>query len=136
MIKANELRIGNLVETDNLEGNIKTVVEIKHKMASVKYIRTDTNEPHQSMVDHERLTPIPVTEEWFLSFGFARITTNEYWFVIPLKDRSLAVSTYGNVEISSWDRLCIAHGLICKYVHQLQNLYFALTGEELKYNPT
>jgi len=81
-----------------------------------------------------KISGIPLTEKWLLNSGFKQITTNEYLFVIPLKDRSLAVSIYGNVEISSWDRLMISHGCICEHVHQLQNLYFALTGEELQIN--
>lgn len=82
MIKSNELRIGNLVFSDFSETNFKTVVEIKHKMASVKYIRTDTNEPHQSMVDYERLVPIELTEELLLKSGAKK--KNHVLFMIGL----------------------------------------------------
>jgi hypothetical protein len=64
--------------------------------------------------------PIPLTEEWLLKFGF-EITNN-----FQTKDRfqthkqdGIIWFEYGYISIE------------LKYVHQLQNLYFALTGEEL-----
>ena len=119
MIKTNELRIGNLVFLNDKQ----KVWEIMDGF--------DIDE----MTENSTVDPIPISEEWFLNFGFNRITTNEYWFVIPLKDRSLNVSTVGSVEIKSWDMLCISIGCVCEYVHQLQNLYFALTGNELNIKP-
>jgi len=78
-------------------------------------------------VDKLKLQPIPLTEEWLLKFGFEKIENN--WKVLDLY--------FG---IISWERLagtmfCLEKESIflphIKYVHQLQNLYFALTGEEL-----
>jgi hypothetical protein len=55
--------------------------------------------------------PILLTEEWLLKFGFVKDKLTNYdWYK-------------GDFEI------CI-HDI--KHVHQLQNLYHALTGEELK----
>lgn len=81
--------------------------------------------------------PIPLTEQWLLDFGFKICTksgvhngwgigenplTNDYlMFLVWMKneDRSLAELFYRNGY----------HTI--KHVHQLQNLYFALTQEEL-----
>ena len=68
-MKANELRKWNLVYTDKND-SVKTIVEIRHTCVSIKYIRSDTGNTHQSMVDYDRLIPIPLTEEWLLKFGF------------------------------------------------------------------
>jgi hypothetical protein len=70
---------------------------------------------------------IPLTEEWLLRFGFDK---HPYSFGCEL------------FHLTEWDKYplnwCVAfnknnaiivHKL--KYVHQLQNLYFALTNEEL-----
>jgi len=64
--------------------------------------------------------PIPLTEEWLLKFGF-EITDN-----FQTKDRFQTHKQDGFF----W----FEYGYIVvelNYVHQLQNLYFALTGEEL-----
>ena len=141
MIESNKLRIGNLVETDSSEGNIKTVVEIKHKMASVKYIRTDTNEPHQSMVDYERLVPIELTKEWLLKFGFNTEYKKGYIgidvkhengmttdFVLSFPYRMGEWQTYFAWEFNNYMFQKIEH------VHDLQNFFFALTGQELVFS--
>ena len=73
------------------------------------------------------VSPIPLTEEWLLKFGFEK----------P------AHSWCGKIfHLSAWDNFplnwCVAMNknnavvvLKLKYVHSLQNLYFALCGEEL-----
>ena len=76
--------------------------------------------------------PIPLTEEWLVKFGF-----------------KIEGKTWGNTNYSKdfsgiWlqDRgelykCTISNGnkhIEIRYVHQLQNLYFALTGEELNQN--
>ena len=67
--------------------------------------------------------PIPLTEEWLLKFGF-EITDN-----FQTKDRFQTHKQDGII----W----FEYGYIVvelNYVHQLQNLYFALTNEELTIN--
>ena len=124
MIKANELRKGNLVYTDKND-SVKTIVEIRHTCVSLKYIRSDTGTPHQSMVDYDRLIPIPLTKEGFVKFGFERFGIN---------------FRFNNFEYNPVTKNMIVHaggsyynGFVLRvdYVHQLQNLYFTLTGEEL-----
>lgn len=72
----------------------------------------------------KQITPIPLTEEWLVKFGFEKQMfepCNTYsknrilidWRVVGNRFEEYFYKT----EV--------------KYVHQLQNLYFALTGEEL-----
>jgi hypothetical protein len=72
----------------------------------------------------EEIVPIPLTEEILLAFGFEYddIDGNSgYWKVNNFK------VVFGEDGCSyNWS-------LIIKYVHQLQNLVFALTGEELTF---
>jgi len=70
--------------------------------------------------------PIPLTEEWLIKFGFSGST-------IDISDK-----ISGCIDSIYFNGICIGtasseySGLHrIKYVHQLQNLYFALTGEEL-----
>lgn len=73
----------------------------------------------------ECFRPIPLTEEWLVKFGledgnghyFKRINHAHYFIVAH--DRN------------GWFLCDIDLTVIIKHVHQLQNLYFALTGDEL-----
>jgi hypothetical protein len=120
-MKANELRIGNLVLTDR-NNSIKTIVEVRLFMSSVEYISTDTNYKHQSMVDYERLIPIPITEDWLLKFGFEHdsdlvnsLCKSGIWFNVKNMEATFLSQKLRKIN----------------YVHELQNIYFSLTGEEL-----
>lgn len=71
------------------------------------------------------LQPIPLTEEWLLNFGFKKIKT---WLGDAYENENGDIAYLnGQIYIISEDVKVDTP----KYVHQLQNLYFALTGEEL-----
>ena len=69
--------------------------------------------------------PIPLTEEWLLKFSFKKELDNFYrkngshFIEVLFYDEGFQVTS---------QFVCLDH---IKYVHQLQNLYHALTGEEL-----
>jgi hypothetical protein len=109
-MKANELRIGNYVY-DNLGGVLK-----------IKGISLDSTLSH--------IKPIPLTEEWLFKFGFKMNMDNFDW------NAGLGVNCIGDFELSLryTDNIGWFYRSKCtpiKYVHQLQNLYFAITGDEL-----
>jgi hypothetical protein len=109
-MKATELRIGNWVKL----GLHEFAVELPD-------IRRLKSWPDQ-------YKPIPLTEEWLIKFGFEIYEfdhkENQYRF----KERLLVIR----------DGLFCDYGtsVVLKHVHQLQNLYFALTGEELESTQT
>ncbi len=121
-MKASELRIKNLI---NHEGDVLEVIEIK--MVSI-----DGN-PKINGWDEEEIEPIPLKQQWLLKFGFERFPMSapalaewdEY-----VKD-GFEVFNYGTslqeYYFKAWDGKIIK----LEYVHQLQNLYFSLTGKEL-----
>ena len=142
MIESNKLRIGNLVHSDFSETNIKTIVEIKHKMASVKYIRTDTNESHQSMVDYESLIPIPLTEEWLLRAGFTSDDYKTGYIGIDVHNKNgmstdFVLSYPGRMgefqKYFAWEFNNYMFNKI-EFVHELQNFYSAMTDYELSFS--
>lgn len=124
-MKAAELRIGNFVNLYGDECRIQTVG---------MWVHTDTTVDEAPI---ESVKPIPLTEEWLLKFGFKkpldwhswRLTldnSNEDQFKSSLQ---LGFTGCGYVQVC---RSGInAYDVKCEFVHQLQNLYFALTGEEL-----
>jgi hypothetical protein len=115
---ANELRIGNLIKFSE-DGTIFTVGSIEERGFTVQ------NDEETTWIEAEEFEPIPLTEEWLLKFGF-KIWDRNKWSDLGMNivllengDNFLFLANQRHVNIF--------------YVHQLQNLYFALTGEELTY---
>ena len=111
-MKASELRIGNWVEQPN--DGITRVNAILNNLQ----IRTETG-----YVD-KYCKPIPLTEEWLVRFGFEKDDGVTWYNQIALYEGNKCF----NYNASYFEH----HNLISiEHVHQLQNLYFALTNEEL-----
>lgn len=109
-MKAEELRIGNYVYD---EGDLTTYIQITS-------IQEDNT---------EWLQPIPLTEEWILKFGWYKHELIEGSFRKEGKPYDQFQIAWRNGILTYY---IVWHQLVpLKYVHQLQNLYFSLTGEEL-----
>lgn len=73
--------------------------------------------------------PIPLTEEWLLELGFQK---KEKGYAKLTEMMEIFEISFGkHIEINR-----VSFNNQIKYVHQLQNLYFALTGEELTLTET
>jgi hypothetical protein len=73
------------------------------------------------------IKPIPLTEEWLLKFGFDK---NENGLFKLFNESEVPILL--NEDLNGWTCDGINFSINgTQYVHQLQNLYFALTGEEL-----
>lgn len=118
MIKANELRIGNWV---SLYLNHSDVAEFQIDLADLNLIATDKKRNYN---------PIPLTEDWLLKFGFEQVKSDyedaETW------DFNFGILYFdmANNAVKINGQYCLSN--IPEYLHKLQNLYFALTGEELE----
>lgn len=113
-MKVDELRIGNWVECKEYA---------KVNKPEIFQITTETfHYQYRSSFISKYVEPILLTEEWLLKFGFEKDDT--IWIKHPI---------YGLLEKNGrfFIELGETGGIYIKYVHQLQNLYFALTGEEL-----
>jgi hypothetical protein len=115
-MKAAELRVGNLLL--NPYSDEPEIVD-RIKRSTALNTEWEVNEEHPDF-----FKPIPLTEEWLLKFGF--------------RDNTLAYEIYKQVGDAGYSLVDdVGDGSIwyvppVKYVHQLQNLYFALTGTELE----
>ena len=117
VLLVNELRIGNLLYNDN--------VIVKIDARSVFDIWDDKG--------IKNYKPILLTEEWLLNFGFEKSNRLDLGELKPCYAIfSLAIMIRHNSFFIDW----IGGNTELKYVHQLQNLYFALIGEELTLNKT
>ena len=128
MIKAKELRIGNLATID---GNVVEIYEVTHSVIEI----ANGAEPY-SINDIE---PIPITEDWLLKFGFEiqKTTTKSYhidcsngWDSVIFADMQPEGDFWIGIRSISDGENYVLHTDV-KHVHQIQNLYFSLTGDEL-----
>ena len=107
-MKASELRIGNYYNQFGYE-----------TLASWVTMKDLESAP----IDQLWCKPIPITEEWLLRFGFEDTGCLRFkkgiWDVAFMSDSTIYFR---------FDKQNIAE---LKHVHQLQNLYQALTGEDL-----
>lgn len=130
MIDPKELRIGNTIYHDGKAVSVFSMSMVDGKMVIV-YTFNDTDSRTYYEFPSE-FDPILLTSEWLERFGFnkrddggsidwwrgiGKITSDWWVKITEIKDSNYFFYRSGDHPI--------------KYVHQLQNLYFALTGEEL-----
>ena len=127
-MKANELRIGNIIKWDDESQDFVTVIGIDTKDNSTA-IATNQNE----LAEIEEFEPILLTEEWLMNFGFTKGTDlwgerAEYEYLFS-EGKGVTVSDTNEIYMG-----CFSQTL--QYVHQLQNLIFAMSGVELQLSST
>jgi len=105
-MKATELRAGNLTFFKEKERELNLWDFSTYIQTNIGYYK-----------------PIPLTEEWLKRFGF------EFWDGLGWRH----METKGLLVFDTFFFYrYYSIGVCLKHVHQLQNLYFALTGEELE----
>jgi len=127
-MKATELRIGNYIK-------------LMYNYEDYEIIQVTPDE--LVMIDKKQADyePLPLTEEWLYKFGFTNIdkgdndyityadSNHDYYLQIDVRRKDGKYSILDN----SFDDLRAFSMVDIMYVHQLQNLYFALTGKELEH---
>ena len=118
MIQTNEVRRGNFALTPR-----KLIVTID---AISNNIFSAINK--NSFRRYSKLNPIQINEEWIWRFGGKK---NDEEITIPI-NRHLYISFIdGECQLITDDDFLVMDII---HVHQLQNIYFALTGNELSPN--
>lgn len=119
-MKGNELRIGNLVCLTSDVGDFPEYIETTVGVMDIEH----------AINQEEFFEGIPITEEWLMRFGFEmknshvlRWDKNSFLPFTILFDPIIKHFQIGYVGGRAFKRI--------EYIHQLQNLHFALTGEEL-----
>jgi hypothetical protein len=112
-MKVTELRIGNFV---NVNGWFSEIAAIGYNYVEI------SNGIEEHLI--KELEPITLTEEWLERFGWVKSKDrSHFWHDSNLSlwfnDNGLFIESVGGK-------------LYIKHLHQLQNLYFALTYEELQ----
>lgn len=119
-MKAEDVRIGNLVYYHIVDKLNEPEERDAENIIDCFDIAQMVGNPESN-----EYKPIPLTEEWLLKFGF----THEGGYLWDCKD--LGYQRFiKNHLIKGYFETHYANKHI-QYIHQLQNLYFALTGKEL-----
>lgn len=158
-MKANEFRIGNFINLKDWKDEIDEFVfnfDIDQKQYdNIKFkgdgfakilnisdseIELEAYSAELDYYSYDEIKPIPITEQWLTDFGFEKEPLSDdsvHYQILKLnndKHCDLCLSSgdkKGFLEVTlfpyeDWFRF--------RYVHQLQNIYFSLTGEELELN--
>jgi hypothetical protein len=118
-MKSTELRVGNFVSVDGKNLTVTQILEKGLNCGNVGAL-------------YELVKPIPLTEESLADFGFSDtkiVYMNScVWMLGDDMHVTVLVNDKGITALIVYGYLKYFEHV---YVHQLQNLYFALTGEEL-----
>jgi len=119
-MKASELRIGNWV---------------LYKDNFISWDYEDFGEVEHSNIE-DSIKPIPLTEEWLVKLGFKSNKYNDEYSLELGSETYLLDCEYTDkgvfnfvIESVEGKGYCLPPDI--KHIHELQNLYFALTNQEL-----
>lgn len=123
MIKANEVRIGNLFNTKKGASPVNSIWN-KHSSYNEDSFQLECGTTSHDL----NFEPIPLTEEWLVKFGvdIREHSKGKYWH-----KKSICFEI-GN-DCIYFDHKNYPTKILS--VHHLQNVYFVLTGEELTLKP-
>ena len=130
-MQSKNYRVGNIVQQPSRIGKISEIWQDAVRI-----------EGYSNGYDYNHTKPIPLTEKWLNDFGFTKEVLNDdsgYYYTLELNDDKhcgLSINSCdknGFVEVTlfpykDWFRY--------KYVHELQNLFFVITGFELELKKT
>ena len=122
MIKVNELRLNNYVKFEN--GDESHQVQGVYQSSNCEDRTIQLYGNYISNRD-DQLVGVPISDDWLLKFGFdcfpwgwVKKSSEDFGVRINMRSYNYDVSGNSSVRLD--------------FVHQLQNLYFALTREELE----
>lgn len=128
-MKATELRIGNWVKRDSQPDGF---------VIDARSIELCEMRPQE-------YEPIPLTAEWLERFGFEDVYSNKNLYSLSIISGGFAqIVSVGNtsgeisvaLNIGSNDFSDFEASINLHHIHQLQNLYYSLTGKELEIKET
>ena len=115
-MKTQEFKVGNIIILNGLRGESNIIVQEIRKTGIIH-----NDNPY--ITPFELLKPIPLTEEWLKKFGFKKgfngMKQKEYG------NNGIFIYKYSEYDFYSYVNAKIY------FVHHLQNLYHALTENEL-----
>ena len=126
MIDARELRIGNIVNANGVQ-------------IAVDFINVDFGFPEKYLINdwyEEDLEPIPLTEQWLIKLGFEHTNDVNKSLSKVASNHVMLLSSIGKKYVVEIRNVMMSGSIMLQFsvtcVHQLQNLYWILSGKELE----
>jgi len=144
-MKKEDIKIGNLLYYEHTTHIVSGVNDdfiyswwIKEGKPVIEWKENGEKNPYIDIISHYE--PIPLTDEWFIKFGFYKDgeywskSINDYKYCFMWRDWAKNWAFYQEYTDSpnkqdDGQKYPISFDI--QYVHQLQNLWFALQHEEL-----
>lgn len=132
-MEAKNFRIGNLIDTINRGSEVHLPANYPMKIFEISTFEVLAYKPDEHpttlktmpVIGLQDVCGLNLTEEWLVKLGF---TSNPYEDRYEIEDFYIQCDkTKGFLDL--WITNC---RLDLKHVHQLQNVFFALTGNELE----
>lgn len=134
-VKVRDLRIGNYIKTKEDDFHFHEILQINKGSICIE----DAVSDEFVCVDIIDVEPIKISKDWLEKLGFIFIIRNMWELKIDFYTKlqfyenqdeyiTLFVQNYNNGERISDTHLAIKNA---KYIHQVQNLFFDLTGRDL-----
>ena len=133
IIQPSELRVGNYIYDDFDE------VHVVERVESQRYndwngsdpslvVFSKPNDEYNSMYTCDIVSGIPLTEEWLVKLG-AKEYMGEWQYGLHIGGIKLFFRKQSNIWYSELGGIYMGDRF--KFVHEVQNIKFALTGNEL-----
>ena len=128
-MKAQDFRLGNLVM---YEGKVYEIDSISKEFPTL-----NTPEFGIGVVDWNNIQPIPLTQEWIANFGFKKRITIGHSVQYFIGENPITRDwLFDMLWLKGNDYPFYRNGYFkLEHVHQLQNLFYSLTNEELTIKP-
>lgn len=150
-IKVSDLRIGNYisVKSDHIPDEmidqifrITSITETLYKSKTSYSIRFENSDGESFARIIDQIKPIEISYDLLTRCGFIRRSENHRTMMLPLSEGDPLSDPYKDTPTIQWwsgnDYMSVCRlGISAIHVdigsvHQLQNLYYSLTGKELK----
>lgn len=121
----NELRIGNYIQRNDLGDGHKRV----ERILELGEMTCTTTGPVKVICGYLfDISGVPLSEEWLIKAGF-EVGENSSWY----EKGVLGISKSGSIAFHLEGKWCNYGSIKLEFVHEIQNLWHSLTGEELEF---
>lgn len=141
IIDPRELRIGNYLEYDGKIVHVTMLSmdiddEYEEQICFCELGKTNNEKGGWNRAICNRLNRIPITHNWLIKLGAENEVYDEQWVLYRIGFFLFKLhQEYGLCQWGAEKQEILLGTVHYKYIHQLQNLIFALSGMELKLQP-
>ncbi|RYZ30529.1 MAG: hypothetical protein EOO10_02475 [Chitinophagaceae bacterium] len=133
MIPFNELRIGNYVMADEKMQRISLINNSKASLLQTPSVDVEENESGETQHSFASIKPVPLSDDILRQCNFVYHDYFKFWQLIRGEGQTRSeMDIDGDYNVLDFMRKPVVKNLAS--LHQLQNVYFMLKGQELPFH--